>query len=196
MVPSIWEMANKEVPSTNLTKNVPKKNVCEKYFLPSREPVNGCPVQLQVASSLSSTGQRGHDDHQLGEARPVAIRQHVRRHRDERVEEHRAHALAHLAVVAHNVSGEQLQKLPVLLHDFKLLRVLWRGGRHACQPGLETRGLHTGQLRQGAAQAQQAGVRALFSCVHRKHCGEVEGKLSWYFGFIQFVFLLEATRAN
>lgn len=163
-------------------------------FLPSSEPVNGCPVKLQVASSLSSTGQRGHDDHQLGKTCSVAIRQHVRRHGDECVEEDRAHTLAHLAVVAHDVSGEQLQKLPVLLHDFKLLRVLWRCGCHACQPGLQTRGLHTGQLRQGAAQAQQAGVWALFSYVCRKHCGEFEAKLSWHFIFL-FSHLIKNTYA-
>lgn len=178
IIPNIWATAKKKVPRTNSARNV---RACETDFLPSGEPVNSCPVKLQVASSLSSAGERGHDDHQLGKTRSVAIRQHVRRHRDERVEEDRAHALAHLAVVTHNVSGEQLQKLPVLLHHFKLLRVLWRSGCHASQPGLQTRGLHTGQLGQGAAQAQQAGVWALFSCVYRKHYCEVEAKLSWHF---------------
>lgn len=124
-------------------------------------------MQLQVASSLSSAGKCRHNDHQLREACPITICQHVCCHRNERAEEYCAHPFSHLAVVTHNMSGEQLQKLPVFLHYFKLLRVLWWSGCHACQPGLQTRGLHTGQLSQGATQTQQAGVRALFSCAQK-----------------------------
>lgn len=137
------------------------KDICETDFLPSGQPVDRCPVQLQVASPLSSASKCCHNDHELGEACSIAISQHVCGHRNERVEEDCAHSFAHLAVVTHNMSGEQLQKLSVFLHYFQLLGLLWWRGRHARQPGLQTRGLHTSQLGQGATQTQQAGVWAL-----------------------------------
>ena len=118
-------------------------------------------MQLQVPRPLTGAGQRCHDDHELGESGSVAIGQHLGRHGDERAEEHGADALAHLAGLAHDVSGEQLQQLPVLLHRVQLIRVLGQRGRHARQPGLQARGLHTRQLGQRAAQVQQARVGAL-----------------------------------
>lgn len=141
---------------------------CETDFSPSGQPVDSCPVQLQVARPLSSASECCHDDHELGEARSIPISQHVCGHRNERVEEDRTHSFAHLAVVAHNMSGEQLQQLSVFLHYFQLLGLLRRWGRHARQPGLQARGLHASQLGQGATQTQQAGVRALLRWVQKK----------------------------
>lgn len=85
----------------------------------------------------------------------------------ERTREHRAHARQDqgcaVPVLPNNVSGQELQQLPVLLHHVQLVRVLGGGHGHPGQPGLQSHGLHTGQLGQGAAEAQQAGVGALLS---------------------------------
>lgn len=137
------------------------KQVYEDKFLPSCQPVNCCAVKLQMTNSLSCTGQRSHDDHQLWEACSITIGQHVGCHWNERAEENGANSFAHLAVVTYNMSGEQLQKLSIFLHYFQLFWVFWRSGCHARQPRLESRGLHAGQLSQGTTQTQKAGVWAL-----------------------------------
>lgn len=135
----------------------------ELNILPSREPVDSRPVQLQVPSSLSGACQSPHNNHEFRKPCPVSVGQHVGCHGNESAEEDGTHALAHLAVVSDDVSGEHLQELTVFLNELQLLRVLWRRGRHPCEPGLEPGRFNAGQLGQRAAQTQQAGVWALLS---------------------------------
>ena len=79
-----------------------------------------------------------------------------------------------LPVFPNNVGGQQLQQLPVLLDHVQLIGI--SGGRcgHAGEPGLETRRLHASQLGQGAAEMQEARVRALLSWGQIKRRGSVK----------------------
>lgn len=132
-------------------------------FLPSCQPINGRPMKLQVTSALPSTGQCCHDGHELREACSIPIGQHVCCHGNECAEEDGANSFAHLTVVAHNMSGEQLQQLSVFLHNFQLLCVLWWRRSHTREPGLQARRFHASQLGQRTAQTQQTWVWTLLS---------------------------------
>lgn len=121
-----------------------------------------------MSCPLASTGQCGHDDHELGKASSISACQHLRGHGDERTEQHGAHALTHLAVVSYNVSSKELQQLPVLLHRVQLVWVFGWWGSHACEPGLKPHWLHTGQLCQRTTKTQQARVGALLRYTHKK----------------------------
>lgn len=118
-------------------------------------------MKLQVTSPLASTSQGCHNDHELRKACSIPTGQHVCCHGNQRAEEHGAYSFSNLAVVPHNVSCEELQKLSIFLHNFQVLGIFWWGGRHTGQPGLQTWWLHTSQLGQGATQRQQALVWTL-----------------------------------
>lgn len=120
-----------------------------------------------MSCSLASTGQRGHDNHELGKASSISACQHLRGHGDEGIEQHGAHAFTHLAVVSHNVRSEELQQLPVLLHCVQLVWVFGWWGGHSSEPGLQPYWLHTGQLCQRTTQTQQAWVGALLSYIEQ-----------------------------
>ena len=80
-----------------------------------------------------------------------------------------------LPVFPNNVGGQQLQELPVLLDHVQLIGIF--GGRcsHAGEPCLETRRLHASQLGQGAAEMQEARVRALLSWGQSERRRSVKG---------------------
>ena len=80
-----------------------------------------------------------------------------------------------LPVFPNNVGGQQLQQLPVLLDHVQLIGIFRGRCSHAGEPCLETRRLHASQLGQGAAEMQEARVRALLSWGQSERRRSVKG---------------------